>query len=73
MRAKYLAGNYGYGHAKKEFMELILDKYSKEREAFNYFMENPEEIEKRLAAGEEKAKLVAYELLDQVRRKLGFR
>ena len=73
MRAKYLGGNYGYGHAKKEFMELILDKYGKEREAFNYFMDNPEEIEKRLAAGEEKAKLVAYELLDRVRRKLGFR
>ncbi len=73
MRAKYLGGNYGYGHAKKEFMELILTKYSKEREAFNYFMDNPEEIEKRLAAGEEKAKSVAYELLDRVRRKLGFR
>jgi tryptophanyl-tRNA synthetase len=73
MRAKYLGGNYGYGHAKKEFMELILSKYSKEREAFNYFMNNPEEIEKRLAAGEEKAKLVAYELLDRVRTKLGFR
>jgi tryptophanyl-tRNA synthetase len=73
MRANYLGGNYGYGHAKKEFMELILSKYSKEREAFNYFMNNPEEIEKRLAAGEEKAKLVAYELLDRVRTKLGFR
>lgn len=73
MRANYLGGNYGYGHAKKEFMDLILSKYSKERETFNFFMSNPEEIEKRLAAGEEKAKLVAYELLDRVRRKLGFR
>jgi tryptophanyl-tRNA synthetase len=36
-------------------------------------MNNPDEIERRLAAGEEKAKLVAYELLDRVRRKLGFR
>jgi tryptophanyl-tRNA synthetase len=73
MRANYLGGNYGYGHAKKEFMELILSKYSKEREAFNYFMNNPGEIEKRLAAGEEKAKLVAYDLLDRIRTKLGFR
>jgi tryptophanyl-tRNA synthetase len=54
-------------------MELILSKYSKEREAFNYFMNNPGEIEKRLAAGEEKAKLVAYDLLDRIRTKLGFR
>ncbi|RIW15826.1 tryptophan--tRNA ligase [Algoriphagus lacus] len=73
MRANYLGGNYGYGHAKKEFMELIMSKYSKEREAFNYFMTHPDEIEKRLYAGEEKAKSVAYELLDRVRRKLGFR
>ncbi|MDO8966407.1 tryptophan--tRNA ligase [Algoriphagus sp.] len=73
MRANYLGGNYGYGHAKKEFMELILSKYAKERETFNFFMNNPAEIEKRLSAGEEKAKTVAFELLNRVRKKLGFR
>ncbi|TDQ18697.1 tryptophanyl-tRNA synthetase [Algoriphagus boseongensis] len=73
MREKYLAGNYGYGHAKKELLELILTKYSKERETFTYFMNNPEEIEKRLEAGEEKARLIAFKLLNQVREKLGFR
>lgn len=73
MRANYLGGNYGYGHAKKEFMELILSKYAKERETFNFFMNNPAEIEKRLSAGEEKAKTVAFELLNRVREKLGFR
>lgn len=73
MRAKYLGGNYGYGHAKKEFMELILSKYAKEREAFNFFMENPEEIEKRLAEGEKKARLAAMDVLNGVREKLGFR
>lgn len=73
MRANYLGGNYGYGHAKKEFMELILTRYSKERETFNFFMNNPDEIEKRLAAGEEKAKSVAMNVLNSVRTKLGFR
>ncbi|MBN3519385.1 tryptophan--tRNA ligase [Algoriphagus lutimaris] len=73
MRGKYLGGNYGYGHAKKEFMQLILDKYSKERELFNYYMENPEEVERKLAAGEEKAKAVGDPLLEKVREKLGFR
>ncbi|MDX5339520.1 MAG: tryptophan--tRNA ligase [Cyclobacteriaceae bacterium] len=72
MRAKYLGGNYGYGHAKKELLGLILDKFSKERETFSYFMNNPEEIENRLAAGEEKARKVAYQLLNKVRKKLGF-
>lgn len=73
MKANYLGGNYGYGHAKKEFMDLILSKYSKERENFNYFMNNPEEIEKRLAAGEQKARVVAFEVLNRVRVKLGFK
>lgn len=73
MKANYLGGYYGYGHAKKEFMDLILSKYSKERETFNYFMNNPEEIEKRLAAGEQKARVVAFEVLNRVRVKLGFK
>ena len=31
LRQKYLAGNYGYGHAKQELFELILEKFQKER------------------------------------------
>ncbi|MBC6366076.1 tryptophan--tRNA ligase [Algoriphagus sp. AK58] len=72
LRAKYLGGNYGYGHAKKELLDLILVKYAKERELFNFFMENPEEIEKRLIEGEEKARKIALPLLNQIRKKLGF-
>ena len=73
MRGNYEGGNYGYGHAKKEFMQLILDKYRKERELFDFYMNHPEEIERKLAAGEEKAKAVGAELLDKVRVKLGFK
>lgn len=73
MRANYEGGNYGYGHAKKEFLGLILEKYAEERKAFDFFMNNPEEIERRLAAGEEKAKAVGMELLNKVRVKLGFK
>ena len=72
LRENYLGGNYGYGHAKKALLELILDKFAKERIAFDSFMSNPAEIEKNLAAGEEKAKAVAMELLNRVREKLGF-
>ncbi|MFC5623832.1 tryptophan--tRNA ligase [Algoriphagus winogradskyi] len=73
MQANYEGGNYGYGHAKKELLQLILDKYKKERELFDFYMNHPEEIEIRLAAGEEKAKAVGAELLDKVRVKLGFK
>lgn len=72
MRKNYTGGNYGYGHAKKEFMELILDKYSKERKAFDFYMSNLEEIDKKLASGEEKAKATGMALLKKVREKLGF-
>ena len=32
LRQKYLGGNYGYGHAKQELFELILEKIKHERE-----------------------------------------
>ena len=72
LREKYQAGNFGYGHAKKELLDLILTKYAKERELFDFYMNRPEEIEKRLMEGEEKARKVAYPLLRQIREKLGF-
>ena len=73
MRKKYLGGNYGYGHAKQELFDLIKQKYGKERELFSYYMSNPEELEKKLEVGEEKARKVAVEVLSRVRKKLGFR
>ena len=73
MRGKYIAGNYGYGHAKQELFELIAQKYSKQREVFNYYMSNPEELEKRLEVGEAKARIIAMDVLNRVRKKLGFR
>lgn len=72
LRAKYLAGNFGYGHAKQELFELITTTYSKERELFNFFMSNPEELERKLMTGEERARKVALSVLQRVRQKLGF-
>ncbi len=72
MRGKYLGGNYGYGHAKKEFLELILEKYSEERKAFDLYMNNPQEVEEKLAKGEAQAEAISMELLSKVREKLGF-
>ncbi|QOI97893.1 MAG: tryptophan--tRNA ligase [Flammeovirgaceae bacterium] len=72
MRKKYLAGNYGYGHAKQELYELILQKFAEERKAFNYYYANPDELEKKLVQGEEKARVIAREVLNRVRKKLGY-
>lgn len=73
MREKYLAGNYGYGHAKQELLQLIISRFAKEREAFNYYMSNPDEIDRKLEQGEAKARVIAHEVLDRVRGKLGFK
>ncbi len=73
LRKNYLGGNFGYGHAKKELMSLILDKYQKERETFNYYMSHPRELEARLEAGEKKARSAAMVLLNKIRNRLGFK
>jgi tryptophanyl-tRNA synthetase len=72
MKNKYLAGNYGYGHAKQELYELITKKFAREREAFNFHMSNIPELNKKLELGEAKARVIAHEVLNRVRRKLGF-
>ena len=72
MRIKYEGGNYGYGHAKQELYELILDKFAIIRERYSYFMENTEEIDKALEIGAQKAREVAQKVLNRVRHKIGY-
>ncbi|MEN8124416.1 MAG: tryptophan--tRNA ligase [Bacteroidota bacterium] len=72
LHTKYLAGNYGYGHAKQAFYELIIERFAKERELYNYYMNNLPEIDKALEIGAKKAHKVADEVLARVRTKLGY-
>lgn len=72
MRQKYLAGGFGYGHAKKELFEYLLNKFSEQRKKFSYLMENTQELENLLQLGESKAEAVANVTLMDVRSKLGF-
>lgn len=70
-RQKYLAGNFGYGHAKTELLNLILTRFEKERELFNYYMNNLPELEEKLQIGAEKTRKIAAETLKRVRASLG--
>ena len=72
MRANYEGGNYGYGHAKQELFELIVEKFSTEREEYNYYINNLEEVDALLLKGAEKASKVANGVLQRVRTKLGY-
>ena len=71
MRAKYLAGNYGYGYAKTELFNLILENFKTEREKFNYYMNNLSELDAKLQEGAEKTRKIAAETLKRVRASLG--
>lgn len=72
MRKNYLAGGYGYGHAKLALLDVILTKYADHRRIYNDYMENTEKIDAVLAIGAGKAKLVASGVLQRVRTKLGY-
>jgi tryptophanyl-tRNA synthetase len=72
MKANYENGGYGYGHAKQALFELIIEKFAKQRERYNYFMNNLDEIDATLAIGAKKATLVANKVLNRVREKVGY-
>lgn len=72
LRARYQAGGMGYGHAKQLLFDLILDRFSEEREKYDYFHQHPEEVYIALAKGAEKARKVAQEVLLRVRDKVGY-
>lgn len=72
MKANYLGGGYGYGHAKQAFYELLIERFKTEREKYHYFMNHKEEIDAILLEGAKKAHLVADEVLKRVRHKLGY-
>ena len=73
LRDKYLGGNYGYGHAKQELFELILEKFKNERELFRKFMDDTRLLEEELQKGEEKARTIGSTVLDKVRKKIGYK
>ena len=72
MRANYLAGNYGYGHAKQALYELIVEKFAAIREKYQYYMANLPEIDAALKTGSDKATVIANGVLHRVREKLGY-
>ena len=72
MKANYLGGNYGYGHAKQALFELIIEKFKTERAQYNYYMNNLAEVDELLRKGAQKASNVADGVLAKVRAKLGF-
>lgn len=74
MKEKYKNVNrdFGYGHAKQALFELIVEKFAAERQRYNYYMSNLEELEGLLLEGAKKASVIADGVLKRVRAKLGY-
>lgn len=72
MRANYLNGGYGYGHAKKELLAALLDGFVQERKLFTELMDDRTVLNQHLKVGADKARNVAQGVLLRVRAKLGY-
>ena len=72
MRANYLAGGYGYGHAKQALFNLMLQYFKEAREKFDYYLAHPELIEEKLQIGEKKVKPIAEATIARIRAEFKF-
>jgi tryptophanyl-tRNA synthetase len=72
MKANYLAGGYGYGHAKQALHSVLVREFAQERELFNYYLNNTAELEHKLREGEAKAEVIAKATIERVRERMNF-
>ncbi len=72
MRANYLAGGYGYGHAKQALYEVIVREFESQRSMFDTLMQDHQQLERILLTGAEKARATASDTLSRVRKVLGY-
>jgi len=72
MAEKLRAGGYGWGHAKKELLESLVDGFAAERAEYARWMGDPGALEATLAAGAARARAVAGPVLARVRSRLGY-
>lgn len=71
MEDKFKAGNYGYGHAKKELLDAMLAYFEEARTRREELVQNPEYVEEVLRKGAEKARAIAIEKIKDVKKAVG--
>jgi len=72
MAEKLRAGGYGWGHAKKDLLDALVDGFAQERDEFNRWMNDKTMLDAELAKGAERARETAQPVLQRVRTKIGF-
>jgi len=70
-RELYLNGGLAYGEMKKELFALLETTFSEQGDRYNALMDNPDELDKILEKGAEKARDIAVPILAKVRKAVG--
>ena len=73
MAARYRAGNYGYGHAKQALYEIYMDFFAPMRKRREEILADEGYIDEVLRKGAERARNIANETLNAVRKAVGLR
>ncbi len=71
MRQNFMAGGYGYGHAKNELLEAVLEYFKEARERREELAKNPEYVEAVLRKGSERARKIAHAKITVVKETVG--
>ena len=71
LKQKFLAGNFGYGHAKTELLDKFMDYFAPFREKREELVNNMDYVYEILQKGAEKARSIATVKMDEVRSVVG--
>lgn len=68
---KYRAGWYGYGHAKLELLQILLDYFSEARKKYEIYMQDYSLVEQELKKGNQRAQKIHNAKYDKLKKIVG--
>jgi tryptophanyl-tRNA synthetase len=72
-RKQYLAGGVGYGEMKEELAAALETRFGASRKVYEDRLKDPEALDRLLDEGAAKARKLAGDRMDKIRKKLGLR
>ena len=72
-RSQYLAGGVGYGDMKEELAAALEARFGRPRRVYEGQLGDPDALDRLLEAGAQRARQLAGDRMDKIRKKLGLR
>ncbi|RME04139.1 MAG: tryptophan--tRNA ligase [Planctomycetota bacterium] len=72
MEENYRKGGYGYGHAKKELLQVLEEHFAPYRKKYEQLRNDEKYLETILTQGAQKARNIAQQVMARVRKKIGY-